>query len=177
MGELLIIWWGVLLIVPVVQLAKLVCKLLRWTGLLKGKPKNPRVRQRPVSTEKILNDYGAFLANSPLTGLCIIDAQNLPWPKDQIKLALFTGLVNASDAKVRDLMVAGLIYLTFYQAGVGRSPVGFDPPKFTHITDALEAAKAMGPDLKAAEEWESIVQAERQGIVTALKARGIAINL
>ena len=145
--------------------------------LFSFKPNSRPVKQSAVSVEKIINDYGAFLANSPSTGFCIIDAQSLPWPKDQIKLALFTGLVSTSDIRVRDLMVAGLIQLTFYQAGVGSTPIGFDPSKFMHITDALELAKAVGPDLKAAEKWQPIVQAERRGLVAALKARGIAINL
>jgi hypothetical protein len=124
--------------------------------------------------EKIVNDYGKFL-DSPAGGApgYIVDVQILPWPKEQIKQAIFIALDNTSDAMMRNLLVTGLLCLPNYQAGVGETPVDIDHSKFAHITDAQALARAMSPHLEMVKKLEPLVEAEQAELRVALKSRNI----
>jgi hypothetical protein len=144
--------------------------------LFKEKPTDASVKELSERVFRILNDYGAFLENSKASAYSIVDAQNLPWPKEQIKHAILIAIDSTSDEKTRDFLAAGLFYLPWCQAGVGATPVGLDfSDKTAHTTDAEKITNRLLPQMEAAAKWHPIMEAEQAEIKAALKARGIVL--
>lgn len=95
-----------------------------------------------TSLNKIVNDYGATLASSaaPFPG-CVADACKLPYPKEDIKMALLHMLRVVEDAQLRSALKMCYISLAQWQEGVGDTDVGLDFSKIDTNANAYELAK------------------------------------
>ena len=60
---------------------------------------------------RIIEDYGAVLESVTHAPGCVVDARNLPHPKQRIKEALMVALRSTTDPHKREHWKTGLIYL------------------------------------------------------------------
>jgi hypothetical protein len=135
---------------------------------------------QPTTTEltldtaiKIIQDYGAFVESATHAPGCVVDARNLPHPKQRIKQALILALRSTTDPQKRDWCRTGLLYLADWQEGVGNEPVGLDLRKIDRNATPTEQAKQAGPMLDGWKKWSEIVEAERKAVWQELTELGL----
>lgn len=73
------------------------------------------------NNSQIIRDFGNFIEKLDLTAFH--DTLKLPYPKDKIKNAFIAQHNNSADAKERDLLEVGLLYLVQFQDNIGSEPV------------------------------------------------------
>jgi|RhiMetdeSRZDD1v2_1073273.scaffolds.fasta_scaffold35657_8 hypothetical protein len=129
---------------------------------------------------RIIEDYGVVLRSATHAPGCVVDARNLPHPKQRIKEALIVALRSTTDPHKRDHCKTGLIYLADWQEGVGDTPVGFDPAKSGFDQAKLdrtaltpEFLEQLSSQLAGWEKWDPVVAAERKAVVLELKKLGL----
>ena len=122
---------------------------------------------------KIIQDYGAVLESATHTPGSVVDARNLPHPKQLIKQALIVALQSTTDPQKREQCKVGLFYLADWQEGVGDAPVRLDPRKFDLNATTLVLAEQVLSQRAAVEKWDRLVKAEREAVDVELKKLGL----
>ena len=108
------------------------------------------VRER----EKVINEYGAFIARCPSLPTRIEDVSVLPHSKETILNALLLEIARGHTPHMNAAMVGLAMCLAQYQPGVGSEPLemlGMNLAKLP-VTDDLETFRAQAERFLAAEE-------------------------
>ena len=122
---------------------------------------------------KIIQEYAALLESATHAPGCVVDARNLPHPKQRIKEALIVALRSTTDPQKREQCKVGLIYLADWQEGVGDAPVGLDPRKLDPNATTLELAERVLSARAGMDKWDQVVKAEREAVELELKKLGL----
>ena len=142
--------------------------------LNRSKSHQPNAIELTVETAiKIIQDYGALLESATHAPGCVVDASNLPHPKQRIKQALIMALRSTTDPQRREQCKVGLIYLADWQEGVGVAPVGLDPRKLDSNATTLELAEQVLSARAGMSKWDQVVKAERAAVELELKKLGL----
>lgn len=134
-------------------------------------------KQKPApssSTEPhiVVADFGEVLATrAPVPGT-VADVDELPYPKDQIKLAILTMLNVTSDPHFQEQLKIAYVSLADWQAGVGPTHVGLAVKKLDRTKSPLDLAKDVGARVEEIKKWQPIVAAEQETLIGELRHFG-----
>ncbi|TGD73442.1 hypothetical protein E4634_10430 [Mangrovimicrobium sediminis] len=119
-------------------------------------------RSQYLDARRQVTDYAQFLERAaPMPGQ-VADANQLPHPKGELKLALLLCLGGACEEKVREQLEAGYLMLSAFQEGVGRPFVGADFAGLDLDTDPEEVALALERAYLEASPWRRLAMRELQ---------------
>jgi hypothetical protein len=99
----------------------------------------------------------------------IIDANNLPHPKNRIKQALVLAIRSTTDSKMREHLKSGYIMLAYWQSGIGNTIVKLDVIRDDidkNITELLDQVSSQMPGM---ERWIQVVKAEADALKLELQ--------
>lgn len=120
----------------------------------------------------VVADFGEVLAvRAPVPG-SVADVDELPYPKDQIKLAILITLKVTNDPELREHLKFAYVSLADWQDGVGATHKGLDATKLDRskpIQDLLNEIGDRGEEMK---KWQPIVKAEQEALVAELRKLG-----
>ncbi|MFQ5829534.1 MAG: hypothetical protein ACE5JD_10320 [Candidatus Methylomirabilia bacterium] len=134
-------------------------------------------KQKPApssSTEPhiVVADFGEVLATRvPVRG-SVADVDELPYAKDQIKLATLIMLKVTNDPQLREHLKFAYVSLADWQAGVGPTHKGLDVTKLDRTKSALDLAKEVAARGEEMQKWQPIVKAEQEALIGELRKLG-----
>lgn len=125
----------------------------------------------------VLQDYGKYIENNPISFMEIRDASRLPYSKQDILRALRMRILLCDTNQGSASTFAVAEYLAQFQDGIGTKSLhrlGIDPDELNRIAqeDPVEAAKAIQQNSSERERYESwleIVESERTLISHTLR--------
>jgi hypothetical protein len=122
--------------------------------------------------EVIVHAYADAMVAKAATPSILMDASELPYPKARIKEALIHAMRVTEDAKSRELLKDGYMYLSEWQEGVGQGPGPFD---FTQadIDDHLRTARRIASEGPAFMKLNAQSIVEGKALLEELKALGL----
>ncbi len=113
-------------------------------------------RSQYLDARRQVADYAQFLERSaPMPGQ-VADANQLPHPKGELKLALLVCLGGASEARVKEQLEAGYLMLSAFQEGVGRPFVGANFAGLDLESDPEDVALALEEAYLEASPWRRL---------------------
>ncbi len=144
--------------------------LCRYTG------KEPIPQNDGISlqeAEKIIQSYGALLAESSPSSGTIADSSKLPYPKQKIRQAILLAIGAVQDTQQKEMLKIGFLQLADFQEGVGEHLVGIDISKMdVGNTDVEELARQVLSQSDGYEKWRHVVHEEREALKTELQNAG-----
>ena len=123
--------------------------------------------------DKIIQTYVAVMQTQAPTPGCAADVSKLPYPKDQIKTALITGLLTVGDPSTKEMLKVAYVQLADWQEGVGDIDQGLDMTKLDldgDITKLAEQVLAQGPGRY---KWIPMINAEKEKLQQDLVRMGL----
>ncbi|MGE0109199.1 MAG: hypothetical protein AB7S81_05460 [Bdellovibrionales bacterium] len=113
--------------------------------------------------QTIVQSFGETLEfKAPAPG-CVADANELPYPKKQIKEALLTAIKMTKDPAMKQHLKVGYLSLADWQEGVGKTHLGMDAAKYLG-EDVQAAAKQVLADHAEGEKWMNMSNKELQSL-------------
>lgn len=120
----------------------------------------------------IIQAYGKTLENYAPTPGCVADSSKLPYPKQEIKAALISGLQAIYDSQMKEHLKIAYIQLSDWQEGVRDTDQGIDLKNIDPNQSTEELAKAI-TDQSSREDWGAIVLKEQDALKQELKDLGL----
>ena len=120
----------------------------------------------------IIQAYGKLLENYAPTPGCVADSSKLPYPKQEIKAALISGLKAIDDPQMKEHLKIAYIQLSDWQKGVGDTDQGIDFKNIDPNQSAEKLAKAI-INQSSSKDWGAIVLKEQDALKQELKDFGL----
>jgi hypothetical protein len=139
-----------------------------------NKRKLPESRTAP---NIIVAAFGDFCAtHAPASGF-VADVDELPYPKNEIKVAILALLSVTNDLQLRDRLQWAYVSLADWQAEVGPMHQGLDMSEVSRLMSSipdpmLSAQKIAALPWEGWKKWQPIVKAELDTSVGELRKRG-----
>lgn len=133
----------------------------------KTKPESPSVAPNIIVADFI----EALTTRAPVPG-SVADIKELPYPKDEIKLATLVMLKVTNDSELREHLKFAYISLADWQAGVGPRHKGLDITKLDRTKSPLDQAKEVAERGVEMEKWQPLVKAEQDALIGELRQLG-----
>ena len=121
----------------------------------------------------IIQAYGKTLENYAPTPGCVVDSSKLPYPKQEIKAALISGLKAIDDPQMEEHLKIAYIQLSNWQKGVGETDQGIDLKNIDPNQSAEELAKAIIDQSSGSKYWGALVLKEQGALKQELEDLGL----
>ena len=144
------------------------------TRIEKLKKISPIDKAEDITDEimSIIQTYGKTLENYAPTPGCVADSSKLPYPKQEIKAALISGLQAIDDTQMKEHLKIAYIQLSDWQEGVGDTDQGIDLKNIDPNQSAEDLAKAI-TEQSSGKDWGAIVLKEQDALKQELKDLGL----
>ena len=120
--------------------------------------------------QRIVQDYGDFLAiSSPPPG-AVADVNKLPHDKPVIKEALATCISVIRDPELAEHLKHGYLMLSAWQIGVGDKNRGLDFTRINLDMDPLELAELIQRKSDTMDDWRPLIKTEQATLTAELNA-------
>lgn len=135
-----------------------------------------RKKTKPASARNppnvVVADFGECLEKrAPVPG-SVADVSELPYQKDEIKVAILLMLKAIKDRQLREHLKFAYVSLANWQAGVGAKHQGLDITKLDRSKSALELAKEVVGRHEEMEKWQPKIKAEQEALIAELQQLG-----
>jgi hypothetical protein len=138
-----------------------------FSGLMGDKEDAKKIQKKLEQAQSIIRSYGPVLEEKGQKQLYVSDESKLPYPKEQIKKAIFIALIVSDDPDTREMLKTGYLSLCLWQMGVGEKDVmySFDPD----IVNINDSPEKIVQDLREAEKemdssWLRIINHDRHSL-------------